>query len=135
MEKIYFSAWRENFEFRTKYGESWSSSEIKHAFLEEPSNDREFLGRFDTLEEAKRAIRDDFGNPMCSTSEQRGNIGWLLTGRFFFYAVVDVLQQFPFRGVGGEAQECGYRTSAERFGSVRHEVFKELCHFLLTGRD
>lgn len=84
MEKIYFSAWRDSFEFRTKHGEGWTSEEIENAYLAKTSNDPELLGRFETLEEAKRAIRDDFGNPMCSTSEQRGNIGYLLTGQIVY---------------------------------------------------
>ena len=84
MEKIYFNAWRDSFEFRTKHGAGWTTDEIKNAYLAKTSNDPELLGRFETLEEAQQAIRDDFGNPMCLTSEQRGNIAWLLVGQIVY---------------------------------------------------
>ena len=84
MEKIYFNAWRDSFEFRTKHGAGWTADEIKNAYLAKTSNDPEFLGRFETLAEAQQAIRDGFGDPMCSTSEQRGNIGWLLVGQIVY---------------------------------------------------
>ena len=29
MEKIYFNAWRDSFEFRTEHGAGWTSGEIK----------------------------------------------------------------------------------------------------------
>lgn len=84
MEKIYFNAWRDSFEFRTKCGAGWTANDIKNAYLAETANDPELLGRFETLEEAKRAIRDDFGNPMCSTSEQSGSVGRLLVGQLVY---------------------------------------------------
>ena len=84
MEKIYFNAWRDGFEFRTKHGAGWTADEIKNTYLAKTSNDPELLGRFETLAEAQRAIRDGFGNPMCSTSEQRGNIGLLLVGQIVY---------------------------------------------------
>ena len=84
MEKIYFNAWRDSFEFRTEHGADWTSGEIKNAYLAKASHDPELLGRFETLAEAQQAIRDNFGNPMCSTLEQRGNIGWLLVGQIVY---------------------------------------------------
>ena len=84
MEKIYFNAWRDSFEFRTEHGAGWTSGEIKNAYLAKASHDPELLGRFETLAEAQQAIRDNFGNPMCSTLEQRGNIGWLLVGQIVY---------------------------------------------------
>lgn len=84
MEKIYFRAWRDSFEFKTRHGAGWSTKDIKDAYLALPANAPELLGRFETLAEAQQAIRDDFGNPMCSTSEQRGSVGWLLVGQLVY---------------------------------------------------
>lgn len=84
MEKRYFNAWRDAFEFRTRKGTEWTANDIMDAYHSELSTDPELIGRFETLEEAKKAIRDDFGMPMCSTSEQRGNIGWLLVGQLVY---------------------------------------------------
>lgn len=86
MEKKVYSAYCQSFEFRTIHGESWTAEEIIAAYERETCKCPELIGSFGAYDEARKATLDDFGKPLCSTSEERGYSGYVLTGEIYYIA-------------------------------------------------